>query len=459
MSTQSTPFMRKPSLSTLALTLALANTASAHSLGDLLQAARQFDATYLGAQQQYQANLSKAEQGKALLRPTVGLSAGSTRTSAEYVPSINEYAYTTNSAAISASQPLYNPANKASYDQAQAQLVASQAQLNAAEQDLIVRVAQAYFDALASQDSLSYVQAQKKAVEEQLASAKRNFEVGTATITDSKEAQSRYDLVIAQELAAQNDLEIKTLALRQLVGINNATPDPVNSTLPAAEGDMQTWVDKALQQHPTLQQLQVAEQVAKLETEKARAGHKPTVNLTGSYTLADEIGGTSSKSFGNTTLRYKSASIGVSLNIPLYAGNATQNRIKETLSLEDKAHSDLLASQRIISQSVRSAFLGLSSGLSQVRAYEAAVASSQSSLESNQLGYRVGVRINIDVLNAQSQLYSTKASLAQARYNVLMTSLKLKQAAGVLTTDDALKLGSSTAAAPSPAGATTASKP
>ncbi|MBT0570979.1 TolC family outer membrane protein [Curvibacter sp. CHRR-16] len=441
MSTQSTPSVRQRTnrLTMLAIASALtclATSASAHSLGDLLQAARQYDATYLGAQQQYQANLAKAEQSKSLLLPTVGLSASSTRTSTQSDPGVNEYAYNTNSATVSASQPLYNPSNKASYDQAKIQLISSQAQLNAAEQDLIVRVAQAYFDALASQDSLSYVQAQKKAVAEQLASAKRNFEVGTATITDSKEAQSRYDLVVAQELAAQNDLEIKTLALRQLVGIADAQPDPISNTLPTAEGDMQAWIDKAMQQHPTLQQLQIAEQVAKLETEKARAGHKPTVSLTGSYTMADAVDGTSSKSFGGTTVHNKNASIGVSVSIPLYSGGSTQNRIKETLALEDKAHDDVLAAQRSISQNVRSAYLGLTSGLSQVKAE----ASSQSSLESNQVGYRVGVRINIDVLNAQSQLYSTKSSLAQARYNVLMTSLKLKQAVGVLTTEDALKL-------------------
>jgi outer membrane protein len=425
----------------LAMASALSSfSAGAQSLQDLYTAARSFDATYQSAKSQFDASMAKAEQAKALLLPTVNLALGANNTTQDVSSSAvnRNYNYDAQTATVSASHPLFRPANKAGYEQGMKQIEIAKAQLLASEQDLIVKVSQAYFDVLASDDSLAFVKAQKAAVSEQLASAKRNFEVGTSTITDSREAQARYDLVVAQELAAENDLRVKRNALNQLVGLPMAAPKPLaaESTLVSLEpNDAEVWVQQSASQHPALAQLQIALDVAKLETEKAEAAIKPTLDLTGSYSMSNSQRGTSSGPATSDT-RSNVAAVGVSFNYPLFSGYAPQNRIKETLALEEKARTDLEASRRTIAQGVRTAFFGVQSGLAQVKAFEAAEASSQSALDANKLGYQVGVRINIDVLNSQSQLYDTKAKLAKARYDVLLGSLKLKQAAGTLKAED-----------------------
>jgi outer membrane protein len=355
---------------------------------------------------------------------------------------------------VSASQPLYRPANFATYKQGKRQVELAEAQLTAASQDLIIRVAQAYFDVLAAQDTLAFVRAQKAATSEQLASAKRNFEVGTSTITDTREAQARYDLVIAQEIAAENDLRVKKLALDALVGKPDVKPNPLAVTsLPAPQpANAEVWVQQAEEYSPAIIQARANVEIAELETEKAKAGHKPTLDLTASYNVTRNPNGTTS--IPNAT-RANVGTVGVTFNLPLFAGFATQNRIRETLSLEEKAQADLENTRRTVAQATRTAFFGLVSGQSQVQALEAAEASSQSSLEANQLGYQVGVRINIDVLNAQSQLFQTKRDLAQARYNVLLGHLKLRQANGTLTPDDLAQLNTLVVAKPAVAPATT----
>ncbi|NBX20009.1 MAG: channel protein TolC [Betaproteobacteria bacterium] len=417
-----------------------ASHASAQSLQDLYTAARGYDASYQSAKSLYEANLAKAEQARALLLPSANFALGASRSNQEILPNPDR-SYGAQTATISASQPLYRPANKASYDQGMKSVEAAKAQLLASEQDLIVRVSQAYFDVLASTDSLTFVKAQKAAVAEQLASAKRNFEVGTSTITDTREAQARFDLVVAQELAAENDLRVKSIALNQLVGVSNASPKPLAAPIvlaPVEPADPEAWVQQSEDQHPALAQLKVALEVAKLETAKAEAGHKPTLDLTGSYSAVNNNG----TSTAVADSRVNVATIGVSFNLPVFAGFATQNRIKETLALEEKARTDLEASRRTIAQATRTAYFGVQSGQAQVKAYEAAEASSQSALDANKLGYQVGVRINIDVLNSQSQLYSTKATLAKARYDVLVGGLKLKQAAGTLKAEDLAPINS-----------------
>jgi outer membrane protein len=304
----------------------------------------------------------------------------------------------------------------------------------------MIRVSQAYFDVLAAQDTLAFVRAQKTAVAEQLASARRNFEVGTSTITDTREAQARYDLVLAQEIAAENDLRVKRLALDTLVGRNDAQPNPLATPLnvPAPQpNDPEAWVAVAEEASPAIRQARKAVEIAELETDKAEAGHKPTLDATASYGVTNNVGGSTASPLDS---RPKSGNVGIVFNLPLFAGFATQNRIRETLSLEQKARADLEATRRQVAQAVRTAFYGVQSGQGQVRALEAAEASSQSALDANRLGYQVGVRINIDVLNAQSQLFQTKRDLAQARYNVLLGHLRLRQATGTLQPEDLARL-------------------
>jgi outer membrane protein len=423
----------------VAIGAALALPAQAQSLIELYQSARSFDASYQSAKSQFDATLAKADQAKSAILPVANLALGLSRSTQEVVPDLgpsSDRSFGTQSATISASQPLYRPANWASYQQGIKQLDLAQAQLQSADQDLIVRVGQGYFDVLAAQDSLTFVKAQKTAVAEQLASAKRNFEVGTSTITDTREAQARYDLVIAQEIAAENDLRVKKIALDQLVGKNNAQPLALALPLklPALQpSDVNVWVQQSEAAHPAIGQSQIALDVALLETKKAQAGHKPTLDLSASYSAMNNLEGSSSAGVGS---RVNAGSIGLSFNLPLFAGFATQNRIKETIALEEKARNDLEGAKRAVAQGTRTAFFGVLSGQGQVAAFEAAEASSQSALDANKLGYQVGVRINIDVLNSQSQLFDTKAKLAKARYDVLLGGLKLRQANGTLKADD-----------------------
>ena len=420
---------------TLALA-ALASSAQAQSLLSLFETARNYDATYKAAQNQYTANLAKGDQAKALFLPTVGLSANLNKTDVDFVSALPTASAQSRSATLSASQPLYRPANTASFQQSQRQLELASIQLKAAEQDLMVRLSQAYFDVLISRESLDFVKAQKVAVGEQLAAAKRNFEVGTSTITDTREAQARYDLVVAQEIAADNDLRIKRLALNQLVGLNNIEPKSLSTQAKLSAPDLQSldqWVQKSAEFNPSVIQTRAALDIAKLETSKAEAGHKPTVDLVAGYTPTRYKNG---KGINSSQLDANTNSLTVSFNMPLFAGFSTQNRIKETLALEDKARSDLEAAERSVAQATRTAFFGLLSGIGQVNALQAAEASSQSALDANKLGYQVGVRINIDVLNSQSQLFQTKRDLAKARYDVLLGQLKLNQAAGTLTEAD-----------------------
>ncbi len=420
----------------VALGAGLAGAAQAQSLVELFTAAKGYDATYQSAKSQADATYAHGEQAKAGILPTVGLAAGASQSSqSSSLASLDGRNYGSQSAALSATQPLYRPGNWISYEQGKRQNDIAQSQLLAAEQDLIVRVSQAYFDVLTATDTLTFVRSQKDAVAEQLASAKRNFEVGTSTIVDTRDAQAKYDLVVAQELAADNDLRVKSLALDQIVGKSGTAPKPLLQpvVLSAVQpADVGFWVQQSEASNPAILQSTIALDIAKLETEKAEDGHKPTLDLTGSYSSANNNG--NSQLSGNYSTNV--ASIGLSFNLPLYAGGAVQNRVKETLALEDKARSDLDFAKRNVAQTTRTAFFGLQSGLSQVKAYEAAEASTQSALDANKLGYQVGVKINIDVLNAQSQLYSTKASLAKARYDVLVGGLKLRQASGVLKDED-----------------------
>ncbi len=437
-----TPHLLPLSLALSAVLAALAPAAQAQNLVELYRSAREYDASYQSARSLYEANLAKADQAKAGILPTAGLSLGVSRTNFENNNPAVDRSFPTQTGSLNASQPLYRPGNWATYEQGKQQVVLSRAQLEAAEQDLIVRTSQTYFDVLAAQDTLAFVRAQKAAVGEQLASAKRNFEVGTSTVTDSREAQARFDLVTAQEIAAENDLRVKKIALDQLVGKTDAQPKgllvPV-ALPPLVPADVNTWVRQSEDIHPAVRQAQANLEVAKLEIDKAEAGHKPTLDLTASYGAQRNPQGSATSPLDN---RSNSTTVGLALNLPLFAGFATQNRIRETLSLEEKARSDLEGAKRGVALSTRTAYFGVLSGQGQVKALEAAEASSQSALDANKLGYQVGVRINIDVLNAQSQLFQTKRDLAQARYNVLIGGLRLRQANGTLTPEDLLLINS-----------------
>ena len=401
--------MPLPRLRTLALTLAFlaGSTAQAQSLLELHQVAHDYDAAYQSALAQAQAAQARADQAQAGLLPQLGLQAGGQHNWAQTSVLGNSSSRPFNSlnAALVGSQPLYRPANRIARDQGLQAAEAAQVNLRGAEQDLIVRLAQAYFDVLAAEDALASVRALKTAVSEQLAAAQRNFEVGNATITDSREAQARFDLATAQEIAGENELRVRKLALDQLVGRSGTDPLPLAQPieLPAPQPEqVEPWVVQATEQHPGVTQARMALDIARLETDKARAANRPTVDLQASVGQTRYPDGNPGLAVApRASSRTTNASVGVVMNWPL-----------------------------------RAAFFGVESGCSQVKALEAAEHSSRTALEANQLGYQVGVRINIDVLNAQSQLYQTQRDLARARYDVLVGTLRLKQAAGTLSVDD-----------------------
>lgn len=418
------------------LSVLLAGTALpawAQSLQELYDAARTYDAAYLSARAAAQAAEHRAAQADALLRPSATL-AGNVSMGLADAPRVGTRDNNALGATLSARYPLINKATAPTIEQSRRAVQVTQADLEAVEQDLIVRLSQAYFDVLAAQDALATTRASKVAITEQLASAKRNFEVGTATITDTREAQARFDLATAQEIAAENDLRTKRIALDQLVGRSNVSPKGLlrTATLPAPlPADAEAWASQADSGHPSVRKARLGLDVARLETEKARAAEGFTLDAVGSVG-STHFGGKGATLPGQNT----SATVGVQLNWPLYTGGATQNRIKETLALEDKSRNDLDAARRAVTQATRQAFFGVQSGLAQVKALEAAESSSQLALEATQLGYRVGVRVNLDVLNAQTQLFQTRRDLAKARYDVILGGLKLRLASGQLKPAD-----------------------
>lgn len=430
--------MRKNAL--VRLTLLIASIVFFHhaSATDLLQVYQQAlanDPVYASARAQHNADQELSIQGRAGLLPSLNLSGAVMRNNRDDTPDYSTHSYT-----LALTQPLFDAAAWQNYEQSKLYVTASEATFSIAQQDLILRVAQAYFDVLTAQDALASLQAQKTAINEQLAFAKRNFEVGNATITDTHEAQARYDLVVAQEFAAQNEVDIKQAALQQIIG---SPPGPLaklradvrlSAPTPA---QITNWVDRAEQQNFSVAQQQLALEIAKREITRHRAGHYPSVNLVASRSenTSQQRNSLSNQNTSNTNNGPINA-IGVQWNIPLFSGFAVTSRTRQAISLEDKARADLENARRNAAQGARQAYLGVNSNLAEVKALEAAKISSQSALDSNRLGYEVGVRINIDVLNAQQQLYATERDLSVARYSALMNSLRLKSSAGILQEQD-----------------------
>jgi len=444
--------MTSSRLASLSLLLCCAASASAparaQSLPALYEAAIRHDAAFQSARAQYAASLARADQAFAGLLPSVSLSAGYSESQFKNYSPLAARDIVNQTATLSAVQPLYRPGNLLGWEQALRQKVQARVQFDNAAQDLMLRLSQAYFDVLAATDTLAFVQAQKAAVAEQLASAKRNFEVGTATITDTREAEARFDLVGAQEIAADNDLRVKRLALDTLVGRANTAPLTLRAPLELSRlepADLQFWIIRSSDASPAVQQARLGFEIARLEVDKARAAGKPTVDLTVSHNQTRAPDGTTSSPAGT---RNHTSTIGVNFSMPLFSGYAIENRIKESLALQTKAEADLEAARRSVAQGVRSAWFGVVSGLGQVKALEAAERSSQLALDANRLGYQVGVRINIDVLNSQSQLFQTKRDLAVARYNLLLGGLRLRQAAGLLSAQDLSEVGAALDARP-----------
>jgi outer membrane protein len=427
-------------LISMAAAAAFAAPAQAVDLLETYRMAKQWDPVYSAAKAQRDAGLERLPQALAGLLPSVNASLNTNWNDAKNITTGGSAQYNSNGWLVQLTQPLFRWQNFVQYGQAQWQVQQAEAQFGQSQQDLVVRVAQAYFDVLSAQDNLAFVKANKVAIGEQLAQAKRNFEVGTATITDTNEAQARFDLAGAQEIAAINDLEVRQRQLQQIIGRFPDDLAPLRGRLdlvPPAPNDMTKWVESALVNNFGVKANEAAMQIAEREVERQRAGHYPTVDLVG--VVREDTGqniAVVTSAFAGTRTTTEQNIIGVQVNMPLFAGWGTTSRTREAAHLRTRAMQDLESARRQAEFNTRQAFLGVTNGMAQVKALEQAERSSEVSLQSNRVGYEVGVRINIDVLNAQQQLFSTRRDLSRSRYDTIVNGLKLKAAAGTLTEAD-----------------------
>ena len=422
--------MMRQTLVIAALMSALPAIAANANLSSIYQTARDQDAEFAAARESYKAGQEKVPQGRAGLLPTVNLGAN-TRYNDTRSGNAAASDFNSSSISISLTQPIYRKQNLEAYEQAKVQALFAEQQLKLAEQKLLLSVAQAYFAILQAQDVLATAQSQKQAFAEQLAQARKSFEVGAATITDTHEAQARYDLTNAQEIAALNDLEVKRRALEKI--INSESPElarlteNVNLTLPEPN-NMEAWVKQAEEHSLAVHLNQSALELARRDVERLRGANLPTLDLAASFT--------DSRNPTSLITSSRSGLLGLEFGWQLYQGGATDSRVREAVAIQEKTRFDLDGARRQSRLDARQGFLGVLSGDAQVKALEQALVSSEAQLKSTKLGLEVGVRTRVDVLNAQQQLFTTRRDLAAARYQTLLAGLQLKAAAGVLKEDD-----------------------
>lgn len=430
-----------------------AEETATQNLLDIYQNALSQDPSWASSRSANLAAQEKLEQGKALYRPTVTLNSDVSESRTNLDRDLNNGGIDARGNPIGGSgrqrfdswgyslnvtQPLFRRDNFVQYQQSK--LVVSQAdrQLVLDKQNLMQRVTQAYFDVLLAQDSIALINAQKSAISRQLEQAKANFEVGTSTITDVNEAQARFDLTIAEEIAAINQLEIKKRALQAIIGKMPQSLATVREDLSPQlpqPNDMQAWVDLAEQNSLALAIQQHNFQIATREVERTRAGHLPTLDAIARY--SDNRNNGSASGFASDL---EDLTVGLQLAIPIYQGGAVSSRVREAAANLQKAQEDMEVVRRQAELDTRQAYLDVSSGVAQVKAYEQALVSNQSQLDSTTLGYEVGVRTSVDVLNAQQQFYTAKRDLLQARYNYLISFVRLKFASGLLTEADLVNI-------------------
>jgi outer membrane protein len=415
---------------TIALIACAPLAAGAENLTQVYDDARVYDAQYGAARQSLLAGKEREAQGRALLYPSLNLTANATRSHLEsdskdpaiqpsFERDIDSHGY-----ALTFTQPLYRRQNWLQADQGELQAKQADLQFSQAGQDLILRTAQAYFDVLAAQDTLGLVRAQKTAIAEQLAQARRNFEVGTATITDTHEAQARYDLSVSQEIFAQNEVEARARALQLITGKEYAALKPLRPDVkvsPPEPNDMQAWVDLATRQNYAVLVQQAAVDIASLEAKRNSAGHHPTLDLVASHNYTSQSASQLSVAGSNVT----NDSVSLQFSLPLYQGGGVSSREREAAYNLERTRQELENARRSATLVTRQTYLSVINGIAQISALEQALVSSQSALQSNRLGYEVGVRINIDVLNAQQQVFSTRGGQAGARYNTITNQLRL----------------------------------
>jgi outer membrane protein len=426
--------------SVLALCAAIALPVRAETLLEVFRLAQQNDPAYQSAHHALRAAKEKIPQARAALLPAVSATGATGRSNGIYNFAPNpdsQRGVASRNWALQLTQPLLRVQNWRALSQAQAQQELAQAQYALAQQDMILRVVQAYFEVDIARQSIAVTDAQLRAVQALVAQNRQGFASGINAITDVHEAQSRYELAKAQRVAASNELAVKEAELEKLVGDlpGGLTPLRLDARPPLpVPQEAQAWIEMARNDALTVRVQRAVAVIAKSEVAKNSAAHLPTLDLTVSY------GHNASSGSNSTPLDIASSSrsrqYGLQFNVPVYAGGGVQSKVRESLAQLAQAQSDLEVAERAAAALSRQYFSGVMNAQAQIQALEAAIASSEAAIKGNKIGVRLGTRINVDVLNAEQQLFTAQRDLIKARYDMLLSGLKLKASVGNLTEED-----------------------
>lgn len=420
----------------LALAL-LVGTAAAQGedLRDVYRLAQEGDPQLRAAEAGHRAALEARPQSRAALLPNVSFTAQKQWNQVDIKkPVAVDKDYDTASYSLNLRQSVYHHDYYVQLRQADAGIAAADAQYGSARQALIVRVAEAYFNLLSAEDNLRFAEAEKTAIAQQLRQTQQRFEVGLSAITDVHEAQAGYDAAVAQEIVAQNQLENTREILREITGREHTALAPLADEIPMQRPDpasIDKWVETALQQNLQLLAVEAETHVAREEMNRRQAGHYPTLDIVASHTWSDTTeSGTVSANENNSNV------IGLQLNVPIFAGGAISASTREATHLYTQAQEALEQIRRATVRQTRDAYLGVTAGTSTVLARRQALSSAQTALEATQAGFDVGTRTAVEVLNSQRELFRVQRDYARARYDYALSTLRLKQAAGILTEAD-----------------------
>ncbi len=410
---------------------------------DLWQAwefAQNSDPQYAAQQAQTQASQEQIIQARAQLLPSFDAVASLQRSDTRRASQLDQsHSSHYNQWQLRLSQPLLNLAALAQFERSKYLAASSVLEQENAKNDLVLRLSRAYFDVLAAEDTLSSLHAQHKAVEHQLQAAQYAFELGGATITDTYEAQSRLDLVNAQLIQAQQDLAAKHQSLSRITGqpISQLSPLHPEAQLPAPDPlHSDAWVTQASLNNLDVAKQNLAVQAQQYQLKASEREHSPTISLQARSGSQSNMGIHGM----NQGPRALDSSIGIELEIPLYQGGAISSRVRENASVLQQQMYEQENARRAATEAAQLHFNGVVAGIRQVQALAAAERSSRQSVAANETAYEIGVRVNMDVLDAQQQLYETQRALAHARYNTLLHGLSLKNAAGQLQEIDLIQL-------------------
>ena len=419
--------------------------AHAEDLLAVYNLARANDPKFSAAQSVYMAERERLPQARAGFMPTLSARATRDRNNNETItdsfiisrPSA-QYEYSSTEYSLRLSQPVYNAAAYSGFSQAKAEVRRAEAEYAAASQDLILRVARAYLEALLAQDSLEFTRAEKISIQRQRESAEARLKVGLATITDVHDARARFEIAAAQETEAENALHDKHEALRELTGRSPESLARVGANMPLITpepADINQWVEKSLVQNYSLLARHAAADSASEEIKRQRAGHYPTLDLVGTRTRNDDDG-----SITGPGIRADSTVVGLQLNVPLFQGGLISSRTQEAAHRYDAAQQEFEATRRATERQARVSYLGVTGGAAKVTALSQAVVASESAVEAKTQGFAAGINSNLDVLDAARDLYRAKRDLSSARYDYLLNLLRLKQAAGTLSESDLMQV-------------------